>query len=103
MEKTYHHLTCEERSLIQVSLELGQTQAEIARSLERPKVVSAENLNVINGLTLRVGSNNEVAPPKLAVIVLLMHSNVQTYYLARLEAPNVLKLAVRFGTRCWHC
>jgi len=37
MEKRYHHLTCEERSLIQVSLELGQTQAEIARSLERSR------------------------------------------------------------------
>jgi len=37
MGKHYHHLTCEERSLIQVSLELGQSQAEIARSLGRAR------------------------------------------------------------------
>jgi len=37
MGKHYSHLTCEERSLIQVSLELGQSQADIARNLGRPR------------------------------------------------------------------
>ena len=37
MGKNYTHLNTEERSLIQVSLELGQTQADIARSLQRPR------------------------------------------------------------------
>jgi transposase, IS30 family len=37
MGNYYHHLTCEERSLIQVSLELGQSQADIARSLGRSR------------------------------------------------------------------
>jgi len=37
MGKDYTHLNNEERSLIQVSLELGQSQADIARSLNRPR------------------------------------------------------------------
>ncbi|MDQ6983709.1 MAG: IS30 family transposase [Ghiorsea sp.] len=37
MGKHYTHLNNEERSLIQVSLELGQSQADIARSLKRPR------------------------------------------------------------------
>jgi len=37
MGKYYTHLTIEERSLIQVSLELGQSPADIARKLNRPR------------------------------------------------------------------
>ncbi|MDQ6977922.1 MAG: helix-turn-helix domain-containing protein, partial [Ghiorsea sp.] len=37
MGKHYTHLNNEERSLIQVSLELGQSQADIALSLNRPR------------------------------------------------------------------
>jgi len=44
MEKTYHHLTSEERSLIQVSLELGHTPAEIARILDRPRSCISQEL-----------------------------------------------------------
>ncbi|MDQ6952456.1 MAG: helix-turn-helix domain-containing protein [Mariprofundaceae bacterium] len=37
MGKYYTHLTIEERSLIQVSLELGQSPFDIAGKLNRPR------------------------------------------------------------------
>jgi len=45
MGKKYSHLSCEERTLIQLSLERNCTMSEIARSLDRPTSTIIRELN----------------------------------------------------------
>ncbi|MBN4054295.1 helix-turn-helix domain-containing protein [Nitrospira defluvii] len=45
MGKQYSHLSCEERVLIQLSLERACSMSEIARSLDRPTSTIIRELN----------------------------------------------------------
>jgi len=69
MGKYYTHLNNAERSLIQVSLELGQSQADIARSLTVHEVVSVASLHAMAGRILPYSDAHEVAQRLLEVTV----------------------------------
>lgn len=65
MGKEYNHLSCEERTLIQLSLERGCSLNDIARSLDRPASTISRELKR-NGWSARIKGSRSRGRPRVA-------------------------------------